>query len=347
MDVEFLSVVADELAALNVGLTFEPAVEGAGYDADLTISVDGTARRFAAEIGRRVTEVSAGAARDDVVRRVGADGVLVLPYVSPRLAGVLRDLGQHFIDSAGNAYLSGPGLRIWQVGRRPLASAERSVEPRSGGAALQIQFTLLARPELATQPMRVIADASGASLGSVQTTMTLLDRQGHFARVAGHRVLVDRMRLLDTWTTLFLQLLRPRLLLGRFTGLPAGQWEATALPKDAQWGGEVAAAVLTGYLRPQVATIYAPAIPREFVARHRLRKATSNDTNGIVEVRRRFWRWGDAEVGGVVTVPPLLVYADLLAVADARCVEVAGRIRDEFLAPALEVPTDQLLGRST
>jgi hypothetical protein len=54
----------------------------------------------------------------------------------------------------------------------------------------------------------------------------------------------------------------------------------------------------------------------------------------VVEVRKRFWNFpGDPE--HVDLVPPLLVYADLLATGDARCIETAKMIHDRYLARLL------------
>ena len=54
----------------------------------------------------------------------------------------------------------------------------------------------------------------------------------------------------------------------------------------------------------------------------------------VVEVRRRFWKLEKADVQKEV-VPPVLVYADLVATADARCLEVARMIRDTHVARLL------------
>ncbi|HCN91356.1 MAG TPA: hypothetical protein DIT28_19630, partial [Oxalobacteraceae bacterium] len=47
--------------------------------------------------------------------------------------------------------------------------------------------------------------------------------------------------------------------------------------------------------------------------------------------RRRFWNFpGDPEHDKLV--PPLLVYADLLATGDARCIETAKMIYETYVA---------------
>ena len=98
-----------------------------------------------------------------------------------------------------------------------------------------------------------------------------------------------------------------------------------------QLGAEPAAAKLDRYLKPGTATFYGAGIPGRFIAEHQLR----TDPKGDVELRERFWNfqydWQWPEL-----VPPILIYADLLAQGDARCVETAKRIYEKHLARLFE-----------
>ena len=90
-------------------------------------------------------------------------------------------------------------------------------------------------------------------------------------------------------------------------------------------GGELAAARLTRHLRPGTATLYAPALDPGALLALRL----GQDPDGRVEFRRRFWTLpGDDPL----LTPTLLVYADLLAIGDARCLETAELLRGPLLA---------------
>jgi hypothetical protein len=53
------------------------------------------------------------------------------------------------------------------------------------------------------------------------------------------------------------------------------------------------------------------------------------DPAGEVEILRRFWRFDDQEPA---LTPTLLVYADLLAIGDARCMDTAKLLYDGILA---------------
>jgi hypothetical protein len=54
------------------------------------------------------------------------------------------------------------------------------------------------------------------------------------------------------------------------------------------------------------------------------------DDNGNIEILNKFWAFAQDEVQNKM-VPPLLVYADLLATGDARNIETAGIIYEQEL----------------
>ncbi len=72
-------------------------------------------------------------------------------------------------------------------------------------------------------------------------------------------------------------------------------------------------------------------MPGLLAARQKFMKEADPNNPAAVEVRKRFWNFpGDQEHGK--TVPPLLVYADVLATGDARCIETAQMIYDGYVA---------------
>lgn len=70
-----------------------------------------------------------------------------------------------------------------------------------------------------------------------------------------------------------------------------------------------------------------PALPA--VDCFALKGGTAINPAGNVEILRRFWTF-DGETAG--QVPDLLVYADLLAIGDARCLETAKEMHDGIVA---------------
>ena len=57
------------------------------------------------------------------------------------------------------------------------------------------------------------------------------------------------------------------------------------------------------------------------------------DPEGSIEILNMFWDPGDLTPDGATAnrVPPLLVYADLVALADPRGLDIARKIRKEHL----------------
>ncbi len=71
------------------------------------------------------------------------------------------------------------------------------------------------------------------------------------------RVLLERQRLIQEWVINFPFKLRPKLNSRRFRAAAVDWWKnADIVDYGAQWGAEVAAEKLSGYLRPEQITIY-------------------------------------------------------------------------------------------
>jgi hypothetical protein len=261
--------------------------------------------------------------------RLGENALLITDYATPQLADQLREHGVNFIDGAGNAYLNRPPILVWIKGMRP---TEKPTAPNAGRAfqatGLQVVFALLCKPEWVNRPYREIAKLAGVAHGTVGNVMEdLIDAGYVFELGRANRRLRNMARLADTWTEAYARTLRPKLLLGQYRA-PNRDWWHTLEPTryDAQLGGEPAAAKLDGYLTPGTVTLYADEIPNRLLVDHQLRK----DPTGTVELRKRFWHF---ETTTTMTdlVPPLLIYADLLATGDGRCFEAANRIREREL----------------
>ncbi|MCP4203386.1 MAG: hypothetical protein GY769_15820 [bacterium] len=253
--------------------------------------------------------------------------LLVADYINPKLADRLRENGVNFVDAAGNAYLRQEGLYIWVKGEKDTLRLEAERERRRAfqPSGLKLLFALLCRLELAETDYRTLADTVGVALGTVQWVMRDLINDGYVMRLGRFdRRLVEPKELLDAWVPAYARDLRPRLLLQRFEAEDIRWWRKTDLRHHgALWGGEPAAARLTKYLKPGTLTIYADKVPARLVAAKRLKK----DADGRVDFRKKFWRFDTDKRTQIV--PPVLVYADLLALADPRARETAERLYEE------------------
>lgn len=198
----------------------------------------------------------------------------------------------------------------------------------------QVIFTLLCAPDAVNRPYQMLAEMSGVAHGTVGWVMPELQELGFIKDLAGKRSirrLFDRRRLCDLWVNAYITTLRPRMLLGRFYERFISEWKNWPLVKHAlQWGGEPAAALLTQYLKPGEMTLYAETIPSAFIAWQPFLKDPGAGQPIAVDIRKRFWHFED-ESRNATTVPPLRVYADLLASGDVHCRETAEMIYKDHL----------------
>lgn len=332
------ATLTDALAALQaetgvraqqpaVHHVMEDAPGDVAPDAWLDVSAPRAAPvRFAADIKAVDRFLTLGALHARARLRPGPS-LLVAPFVTAEAARQCRSLGLNFIDTAGNAYIDVPGCFVYITGkprREPARPAGRfkSLTP----AGLRIVFALLTRPGLAGATYRDIATAAGVALGSVGDVLADLQARGHLAQQAARRLLAPHA-LQEEWATHFPVKLRPQLHPQRFAAPARDWWKGIDLPAhQAAWGGEVAAHYLTGYLEPEQMSIYTPT-PETLILKHRLRP----DPAGAIEILRTFWPLAENGEAASATVPPLLVYADLMASADPRNIDTAQRLRAQYL----------------
>ncbi len=301
-------------------------------DAAMDIEGLGKRVRFLVEI-KAIDRAVALAAVKHRLKPLGRRGVLVAPYITPDLAARCRDIDLQFLDTVGNAYLRVPGLYIYIRGERPHGPVATYLQTRgtANATALRVIFALLCKPELLNAPYREIVGAAGVALGAVGWVLFDLQRRGYIigGKRTRNRRLLEPGRLLDEWVTNYPIKLRPKLNQRRFRALEPDWWKNARLTDGALWGGEVGGTKLTGHLKPAACTIYIdPAVARERITKlvkdHRLRA----DPEGEVEVLDRFWNFpGDPQRPDLV--PPLLIYADLMATLDPRNLEIAKLIREE------------------
>ncbi len=255
--------------------------------------------------------------------------ILVTRYVYRQMAMTMKDLGLQFIDTAGNAYINRPPALIFIQGNpRQEETIKVGEEGMLGTAGLRVLFALLCKRELWNANYREIKTAAGVALGTVAGTMKDLTAQGYLVELQnGERRLLRRKELLDKWTYAYAAKMRPKRMIGRYHGPKPDFWQQADLTRfEALWGGETAAYQLTRYLKPEITTIYANKPINDLVLNLKLRE----DNKGDVEIRDKFWTFDTVETDRTL-VPPLLVYADLIATGDARNIETAKMVYGDYL----------------
>ncbi|WP_410644155.1 type IV toxin-antitoxin system AbiEi family antitoxin [Amycolatopsis sp. lyj-346] len=256
--------------------------------------------------------------------------LLVTTYVSEPIAERLRARGIDYLDTAGNAHLAWDDVLVDVRGRRNPAVPRSRTSPRAAGAfgrsGLRVVFVLLSWPDMASRPYRVLAEASGASLGTVKAVIDELARAGYLYTGAEGRRMARGGELLDRWSEAYSITLHTALALGEFSVNDLSWWpdaETEMRSMGIQVGGEAGASLIDSHLRPASLTLYAEQLPARFIGRHRLARA---EGGGNVHIRERFWRAPEPESW---IVPSPLIYADLLASGDPRQREHGDRIRTD------------------
>lgn len=265
--------------------------------------------------------------------------LLVAERINPDAADSLKTLGLQYVDCSGSIYLFSeePYAYIHLTGRRsPRLRAEKVVRAFQP-AGLRVIFTLLSLYSERNSSYRTIAMYSGVALGTVVNTMEDLEKLGYIRSNRGKRILdIDKEdELIDRWVEGYLQRLRPKLGIQRFRTRNLDWWREFGMEEykhfDLWLGGEPAAAVLMKYLRPGRITVYGRPNLDEFARRVKL----SRDDDGELELLQPFWDFEGAPIqdkyDGKRLCPPLLIYADLVGAGDARCLDAAGMLREEFL----------------
>jgi hypothetical protein len=323
------------------------------HDALIILKKDGTEYQYSVEIKTRINNQILGAIIDRM-RRLPQDGLIITDYVNPNIAEKLKDMNVPFIDTAGNAYVKEPGLYVFIKGNKPgriqnLNVARQAMltitprlfpptiltaEPRGQAfqpAGLKVVFALLNNPEIVNAPYREIAKTADVALGTVGWVIRNLKEQrflienGKDKGRKRFRTLMDKTSLLDKWVEAYNEKLRPTLVVGRYDTAQDRWWDNIDINNyGACWGGEVAAARITGYLKPQVGTIYVDEMPAQLLMGFRMQY----DPHGNAEILKKFW---NEEINRKIRpdiAPLIVVYADLLATGDARNLETARLLYD-------------------
>ena len=325
-DKDLIEEALNALKRLGVNARVERLTAKVNPDTNVAFQLEGKTVRYAAMIKRGLRPATLGVVVQHI-QRMGERTLLITDYVTPQLADALRNHGIAFIDTAGNAYIKNPPILIWIKGERPITRATLQPAGRAfqtGG--LQIIFALLCNPELVDRPYREIARLADVAHGTVGWVMMELPKLGFVAEVNKKRRFLLPERLLQQWVEAYARTLRPKLLLGRYKTETLDWWKTVNPTKyRLKMGGEGAAARLTHHLRPGTLTFFGLKTEPRFLLDQHLK----TDPAGEVEILRQFWQFENTKPA---LAPTLLVYADLLAIGDARCLETAKLLYDEILA---------------
>ena len=323
---------AIDMLRKNTGLTVEiepnPHVEDFVPDAVIRIAWQDLEYYFDAEIKNVINRATLGGAvrQLDLFKR---KGILVTKYVTPQIADELKKMNIPFMDMAGNVYMNEPPLLIFIKGNK-LAGANLTVVRTRAfrPAGLQVVFALLCNPGLEDAPFRKIAEKAKVALGTIGAVMRDLKKLNFLIDTPpGKRKMIRKRDILNRWITAYPEQLKPKQMIGVYQAENQDWWKrADVEGLNIFWGGEIAAAQLTEYLKPQKITLYTDKPVGKFLLKNKLKQ----DPYGNIEILRLFWNF-EIEWTQKNLVPPLLIYTDLLATGDARNIETARIIYEKEL----------------
>jgi hypothetical protein len=333
------SLVAKALDELSnsAGIYGEPLPEVLpAADVTVQLHVGGKKLRYVCEVKNKVDRYSLLL---DVIDRHGANRntLLVSSLLSQEMANRCRELGLQFIDTAGNAYIhDGKGVYIYVAGRR----ANEDLRVAANGttmtpAALRMMFAFLADPSLLNAPYRELSIQAMVSTGAISTAFDTLEARRLIGTTGeGKRMILSPQLFLNEWANGYASRLKPKLKKFRFAIDDLDKFRKNWNPgfrlSAWGWGGEVGAAYLTKHLHPEECTVYIdmedPHALRDLVKQFHLRA----DPEGCLEVVGMFWN-SDYFADWFPTVPPHLIYADLVATQDSRNIAAAQHIASEVV----------------
>jgi len=323
--------VFNNTTGFQFAVEIEEPTDNAKYQTDALVRIValGLNLQFVVEIKPRLTQAALGVAVHQL-EQLPQKGLIVTDYVNPKMAERLKAMEMPFLDLAGNAYLNEPPVYIYIKGNKPVEQLHRKLATRAfQPTGLKVLFALLCHPGLENMPYRDIARIAGVALGTVGWVVTDLKALGFLVDMGKRgRRLINKEKLVERWVIAYPEQLRPKLVVGHYRAANNGWWKQ-ARPEEfnACWGGEVAAAELTKYLKPEQVNIYVRGKPGKLLLVNRLK----SDPDGNVEILEAFWH-AEYDEPNPALAPPLLIYADLMATGDERNIETARMIYEQQLA---------------
>jgi len=249
-------------------------------------------------------------------------------YITPKAKELLKEYKINYLDSAGNILLRLKNSLIHIEGKYVQSPSEQYKNRAFTKVGAKLIYSFLRRPHYVNTNYRSLSALSTCSLGSISKIVDHLKEERYILTLPNSKMkLVQKEKLLNEWIGVLSKQLLPSMLIGKYDFTNKQKWYDINLKQKRgfKWGGEVAAAIITQNLRPQEYTIYTSKSADEL---RRTLKLIPN-RNGQLSVYKEFWNDGNIGIN-TDTVDPILIYAELIASADSRNMEVAKEIKDRF-----------------
>ena len=255
--------------------------------------------------------------------------MIVAHRIFPKIKEELRHLNIAYLEANGNIFIKEKGVYLCIDTQPPLPRTNTHRNRAFTKTGLRVVFQFLLNEEFINLPYREIAERLAVGLGNINYVMTGLKAMGFIVPLDKKRYrMQNKKQLLDKWITAFKEKLQPDLLIGTFDFVDKEDYlrwkDLPLMPGKTRWGGEPAANILTAYLHPGTFTMYTAETRLDVIKKYKL----IPKDDGPVTIYQKFW---EDIPGNETTVPPMLVYADLVSEGDRRLTETAEKVYDEYL----------------
>lgn len=252
--------------------------------------------------------------------------LLVANRLFPKIKEELRQLEIAYLEANGNIFIKKEELFLFIDTQKPISQVKNQGNRAFTKTGLKVLFYLLQNKEAINFTQRELAEKAGVGLGNIPQIISGLKETGYLITLNGKTYIWEnRPQLLERWIAEYATVLRPKLVKERYAIM--SDWRKIKLESNkTYWGGEPAADLLTNHLRPEKFLLYTMENRMDLIKNYGIMP----DDSGELEVLEMFWKSEKGE-----TVPPLLVYADLLLEGGKRNKETAEKIYNEYIKPNL------------
>ena len=271
----------------------------------------------------------------------GQRPLLVTRDLSNLVVARLLEKNIEFIDVDGNIYLNRPEIYLLVRDRRSKKSSNKSTNQSLAltPAALQVIYGLLRLPNSMFDREKIdwIARVSGVGTKTAIETLEKLKQLDYIRGKDNRYKIIDRAKLFERWELGYHEILRTKLLIGTFSPSSHHHFsEIEAQIKDYAdlygylIGGELAASIITQYLRPISATLHLNnnINYREIAVKLKLKP----DEEGNIAFFKKIGSddsWFEASrQHHPKIVHPLLIHAELVCTGNSRLKETARLVYD-------------------
>ena len=261
--------------------------------------------------------------------KINPEIIVLAKTILPSVKRDLQALKINYIDGAGNAYIRNDRVAILLDGFKAITTNTGIKTQPFSKTGLKVIFQILQTDAYINATIREIANAAGVSLDTAHRTLQGLKELQYLVPLRKESYQLQRKKeLLDKWIADYETRLKPALHLGNFTFSNEKdflKWRNIRFDSTlTKWGGEPAGDLLTDYLKPETLTIYTDESKIDLIKNLKL----IPNSKGYISIYKRFWKVDELKIK---TVPPLLVYADLVNTGNRRNIETAQKVYEQYL----------------